>query len=234
MKCSCGHEFTPTVRYQHLLVCGDCTDAATVERLLGGEQAALAPTDPPYNVSKAYDGATVDDEKDDRAYEDFTRAWFGLAQAHSARQIVTPGCNNLAAWLRWFDAYHWAPWTKTNSLTNGKVSRFWCWEPVLFFGAGWPRTRANDVFDYPIGSQGGVANHPCPKPLKMWLDLLEHYSAPDDLIYEPFNGSGTTLVAAEQLGRRARAAEISPAYVAIALERLAEMGVVPVLVEAAP
>ena len=219
---------------EHRLAVGDCTDAATVARVMGGEKAVLAPVDPPYNVGFDYDGSTVDDSKVAADYEQFSRAWFGVCQSVSERQIVTPGCNNLASWLRWFDAKHWAPWTKTNSMTNGVVSRFWCWEPVLFFGDKWPRRRSNDVFDYPIGQQKGVANHPCPKPLTMWLDLIENYSESGDVVYEAFNGSGTTLIACENLSRRCRAVEISPAYVAVALQRWADHTQrTPVLLESA-
>jgi DNA modification methylase len=207
---------------EHRIICGDCTDAAVVARVMAGEKAALAPTDPPYNVGFNYDGVTVDDKKSDDNYERFTKSWFAVCQSVSVRQIVTPGCYNLALWLRWFDARHWAPWTKTNSMTNGVVSRFWCWEPVLFFGDKWPRSRSSDVFDFPVGMQSGVANHPCPKPLKMWLDLLDNYTEKNDLVYEPFSGSGTTLIACEQLGRRCRAVEIAPSYVAVALERWAQ------------
>ncbi len=204
---------------QHRLICGDCTDSAVVARLMAGERAALAPVDPPYNMGFDYDGRTVDDQKDAESYEQFTRAWFGLCRSVSERQIVTPGCFNLTAWLRWFDSFHVAPWTKINSMTNGKVTRFWCWEPVLFFGTGWARRRTHDVFDFPIGQQKDVGDHPCPKPLAMWGDLIENYSEADDVIYEAFSGSGTTIIACEKLGRRCRAAEISPAYVAVALER---------------
>jgi DNA modification methylase len=214
----------------HLLACGDCTDKALIDRLIGADRLSLVPTDPPYNVGIDY-GDGVDDEKASAVYQEFCLSWFGLWASLSDRQIVTPGCNNLASWARWFDPYHVAPWTKTNSMTNGKVSRFWCWEPVFFFGAKWKRKRPNDVFDYPIGEQGGVANHPCPKPLKMWLDLIESYSEPGDLIGEPFSGAGTTIVACEQLGRNARATELEAKYVAVALQRWADMtGKTPELV----
>lgn len=205
----------------HRLICGDCTDATVVKRVMGGERAILAPVDPPYNVGFNYDGTTVDDNKAAEAYEVFSRAWFNLCQSISDRQIVTPGGNNLALWLRWFDVKFCAPWTKTNSMTNGVISRFWCWEPVLFFGPKWPKSRSNDIFDYPVGQQKDVANHPCPKPLKMWIDLIENYSEIGDIIFESFSGSGTTLIACEKLSRRCRAVEISPDYVAIALERWA-------------
>lgn len=216
---------------KHRLACGDCTDVVIVDKLLQGERLALVPTDPPYNVGINY-GDGVDDEKGAQVYEDFCRSWFDLWAVYSTRQIVTPGCNNLASWARWFDPYHVAPWIKTNSMTNGKVSRFWCWEPVFFFGDKWPRKRPNDVFDYPIGQQKDVANHPCPKPLKMWVDLIENYSEPGDLIGDPFSGAGTTIIACEQTGRIARATELEPKYVAVALQRWADMtGREPVLVE---
>lgn len=215
---------------EHRLICGDCTDRVVVDRLMHGERAELAPVDPPYNVGFDYDGSTVDDLKNSDTYKDFSEAWFSVCQSVSEKQIITPGCYNLAHWLRWFEPLHWAPWTKSNSMTNGRVSRFWCWEPVLFFGEKWQRRRANDLFDYPIGKQEGVANHPCPKPLKMWEDLIENYSEPNAIIFECFSVSGTTLIACERLGRKCRAVEISPAYVAVAIQRWVDVtGGEPVL-----
>lgn len=216
---------------EHKLICGDCTDASVVDRLMHGERAELAPVDPPYNVGFDYDGSTVDDLKNSDTYKDFSEAWFSVCQSVSEKQIITPGCYNLAHWLRWFEPLHWAPWTKSNSMTNGRVSRFWCWEPVLFFGEKWQRRRANDLFDYPIGKQEGVANHPCPKPLKMWEDLIENYSEPNAIIFECFSGSGTTLIACERLNRKCRAVEISPAYCAVAIQRWVDVtGQEPILV----
>jgi len=229
IHCSCGHDFEPVVQYRHKLVCGDCTDKAVVERVMDGERAELALADPPYNVGLDYDVATPDDMTG-AAYESFSRRWMALADVVSKRQIVTPGCNNLASWLRWFEPYHWSPWIKTNSMTNGLVSRFWCWEPVvwfgttwepiLWFGKRWGRRRANDVFNYPIGQQSNVANHPCPKPLKMWLDIVTNFTKAEVTIYDPFLGSGTTMVACQNLGRKCRGIEISPGYVAVALQRM--------------
>ena len=64
----------------------------------------------------------------------------------------------------------------------------------------------------------------------MWEDLLTNYSEPGDVIFEAFSGSGTTLIACERLGRRCRAVEISPAYVAVAIQRWHDMtGGEPVL-----
>jgi DNA modification methylase len=220
----------------HRLMCGDSTSAEDVERLMAGEKAALLCTDPPYNVGITY-GEQVDDRKALEEYEAFTRSWFGVWQAASERQIVTPGCNNLACWLRWFDPYHVAPWTKTNAMTNGKVARWWCWEPILFFGDKWKRTRPNDVFDFAVPPQkaegmGSLSPyHPCPKPVPMWVDLLTNYSEPGDIVSDAFDGSGTTLVAAEQTERTGYAMELEPKYVAVALERMTGMGLEPRLTE---
>ena len=211
---------------RHRVMCGDSTSAEDVARLMGGVKAGLLATDPPYNVGKVY-GDGVDDEKQEAEYQSFSAAWFLEWERVSDRQIVTPGCNNLARWCRYFEPFHIAPWTKTNSMTNGKVSRWWCWEPMLFYGDKWKRARPNDVFDYPIGKQQNVANHPCPKPLKMWLDIIENYTEPGDIAADAFLGSGTTLVACEQLGRIGYGMEISPAYVAVTLQRLADMGLEP-------
>lgn len=215
-----------TARGEHRLLCGDSTNADDVGRVMAGERAALLATDPPYNVGFDY-GDDVDDEKAEAEYESFSRGWFETWRAVSDRQIVSPGAKNLRLWMMWFNPYHVAPWTKTNAMTNGKVSRWWCWEPVLFFGAKWGRERSNDVFDFPVGQQSGVANHPCPKPLKMWVDILQNYTEKGDIVADAFDGSGTTLVAAEQTGRLARALELEPKFVAVALERMKDMGLEP-------
>lgn len=222
MECTCSHcgaQFQAEPAPQHRLLCGDATDANVVRQFGAGGTPAATITDPPYNVSLGGYGAESDDSLDEGAYEQWSRQWFKLWGGVDGRLIVTPGCKNLADWCRWFTPYHVAPWTKTNGITNGKVSRFWCWEPILFFGERWPRTRPNDVFDFPIGLQAEVGDHPCPKPLSLWRELVECYSEPGDLILEPFAGSGTTVIACEQTGRQCWAAEISPKFCDLVLTR---------------
>jgi hypothetical protein len=204
---------------EHRLLCGSSTSEEDVSRLMQGQSASLLATDPPYNVSIDY-GENVDDDKSENDYEIFSRGWFENWQLHSERQIVTPGCYNLARWCRYFDPYHVAPWTKTNSMTNGKVSRFWCWEPVMFFGSNWSRSRSNDVFDFPIGQQKETHGHPCPKPLKMWMELIEQFTTQGDIVAEAFSGSGTTHVASENTKRKCFGMELEPKFCAVILERM--------------
>jgi 16S rRNA G966 N2-methylase RsmD len=202
----------------------DADVLAGLQEEMGGQKAELLATDPPYNVGITY-GEEVDDSKNKEQYETFTRDWFSLWSLESERQIVTPGCNNLASWLRWFDPYHVAPWTKTNAMTNGKVARWWCWEPVLFFGEKWNRERPNDVFDFPVPPQTAkglgtlTGLHPCPKPLGMWSDLFTNYSKRGAIVADAFAGSGTAYIAAEQLNRTCYGMEIDAHYCDVIVNR---------------
>lgn len=76
------------------------------------------------------------------------------------------------------------------------------------------------------GEQDGI--HPTQKPVELFARPMRWHLPPGGLEYEPFSGSGTALVAAEQEGRRCYAMEISPAFVAVALERMAGMNLTPV------
>ena len=219
----------------HRLMCGDSTNYDDVSRLMDFKRASLLATDPPYNVGIEY-GESVDDEKRDAEYEAFRRAWFESWRVVSDRQVVTPGYNNLACWILLFGKpYHFAAWTKTNSMTRGHVSRFACYEPVVFYGQGWKRERPNDVFDFPVSAQATSSGesltqmHPCPKPLGMWVDLLESYTDESDLIADAFAGSGTAMVAAEQTNRICYGMEIEPKYCAVTLERTQALGLEPKL-----
>ena len=98
--------------------------------------------------------------------------------------------------------------------------------PILFYGAdpylksGKGRRPDSIVM---VSDRQGEANHPTPKPIKVWAWLVERLTPEAGMIvFEPFCGSGTTVIVCEQLGRKCRAVEISPAYVAVALERWAQ------------
>lgn len=99
--------------------------------------------------------------------------------------------------------------------------------PILVYGkdpyltAGMGRRPDHLVL---AADREGEEGHPTIKPIKVWLWLVERVSAKQgDLIFEPFCGSGTTLIACEQLNRKARCIEIAPEYVAVTLERWANL-----------
>jgi DNA modification methylase len=108
-------------------------------------------------------------------------------------------------------------------------------EPILY---GWlpggahyfvdDRTQ-DDVFEVnkPVVSD----MHPTQKPVELLARMISNSSRTGEIIYDPFCGSGTTLVAAHQLGRVGYGVEISPEYVAVALQRLADLGQEPKLID---
>jgi modification methylase len=112
-----------------------------------------------------------------------------------------------------------AIWYKTNGMTGGaQMFRHALWEPILFYGDfGNRRLYASDVFIEPISIQN-AGGHPCPFPLRLIRRLIKPIQA--DVILDPFLGSGTTAVAAKELGRRWIGIEINPDYCKIAEDRL--------------
>jgi len=208
----------------HALLCGDSTLEEDVARLFPTRIADLTATDPPYNVGIQYENEKSDHVSREE-FDRFSVAWYTLARKYSSAQIVTPGAVNLQAWLRLFVDQDVSPWIKSNSMSRGYIARFMCWEPIVFSGVSRSKSRMSDVFDYPVSDQRMTDGetltglHPCPKPLELWRDLIESFTEKSALVFDPFGGSGTALVACEITGRFARAIEISPKYAAVILER---------------
>jgi DNA modification methylase len=105
---------------------------------------------------------------------------------------------------------------------------FTTWQPILVYGKD-PKLVAGegchpDGFQYMMtrddASENRELNHACPKPLSVWRRFIERMSNKNtELLYEPFCGSGTTLIAAEQLGRTCYGMEISPQYCEVICQR---------------
>jgi len=113
----------------------------------------------------------------------------------------------------------------------------WQHEPCFF---GWlkgkkPKRLAEDyppsVWSFPTIRPGEPSVHPTEKPTELFAIPMRQHTERGGLCYEPFSGSGTQLVAAEKLGRVCYAMELSPPFVAVALERLAGLGLKPRLCE---
>jgi DNA modification methylase len=93
-----------------------------------------------------------------------------------------------------------------------------------------PPANATTVWDF--NQQGEEdTEHPTQKPSGLMVRALEHQTTVDDLCYEPFSGSGTMIAAAERTARRCYGVELEPRFVAVALERLAGMGLTPRLAD---
>ena len=107
-----------------------------------------------------------------------------------------------------------------------------CWYAVRGTGHWTGDRKQTTLWSIPSRDQDAVTTHGTQKPVECMRRPMLNNSNPGQAVYEPFSGSGTTLIACERLGRRARCVEISPAYCAVAIERWATMtGGEPVLLE---
>jgi len=227
----------------HRLICGDCTVGDVVANLLDGAAPHLMVTDPPYGVEydarwrleagvnkahqKRAEGKVLNDDRSDwrEAWElfpgDIAYVWHGGLHAAKVSESLAH-CD--------FIIRSQIIWRKT-SLVMGRGHYHWqhepCWYAVRKGAAGsWAGDRKQStVWDIANmhRTQGNVddgkTNHSTQKPVECMRRPIENNSKPGDAVYEPFSGSGTTIIAAEMTGRRCYAVELNPAYVDVAVQR---------------
>ena len=214
---------------RHCLLCGDSTDAGDVERLLGESEVAALVTDPPYGID--YEYRTHEDA--DR--EENARLVSDAFELYSGGIIWTPGLMNLARDIRRFGEARVLVWDKSFSAVANGLGGASTWEPVLVVDPP-ARNLNNDVLDYAT-DRAEVAGeslrnlHSCPKPVGLYGELISSLTPQGAAVYDPFCGSGTTVIAAENEGRTCYAMEIDPAYCAVILERCTGAGMECSLIE---
>jgi DNA modification methylase len=219
---------------RHRLVCGDCTDPVTVAAALNGVRPHLMVTDPPYGVN--YDpswrnkagvsssrriGIVENDDRADwrAAWElfpgDAAYVWHGALHAPTvADSLVATG----------FEIRAQIIWAK-DSLVLGRGHYHWQHEPAWYAvrktaTGHWSGDRKQTTL-WKIASRGQDAEtvHSTQKPVECMKRPIENNSSPGQAVYEPFAGSGSTLIAAEMTGRSCYAIELNPAYIDCALRR---------------
>ena len=200
------------------IICGNCLE---VMKNWPDNCVDLVLTDPDYNAKdigpnkKKYDICSM--QKKD--YPKFCSRWFELANELSKAVVFTPGIAN----THYYPAPFWQIcWHKPAAVSYNRMGGFNAWEPIFTYGNV---TKAKLGQDYILCNtlnlkKGPESEHPCPKPLPLMLKLVEHFSQLNDLILDPFCGSGTTCVAAKMLGRRYIGIDISEKYCEIARQRL--------------
>ncbi len=188
-----------------------CGDALELLPKLNLEAIDLVLTDPPYNVRRAYPNG---DQRAD--YATWTRAWFELVPRP---MVVSPGTTNLALWWAMQPPDHVCAWLKPNPCSGSAVRGWNVWEPLLVYGT-LPKKLAQDAWSMPVGPQIDAAWHPCPKYLPFWRMLLGETTNPGMLVLDPFAGSGTTLLAARDLGMACIGIEADADYCALIVDRL--------------
>ena len=216
----------------HRLLCGDSTMPDDVARLLAGERPLLMVTDPPYGVeydpdwrNQAGVSQTARTGKvlnDDRA--DWTDAWRLFTGDVAYVWHAGRSCGQVAANLSQADFEIRAQiiWAKSRfALSRGNYH--WQHEPCWYAvrrgaTAHWVGDRTQSTI-WEIGStdDGQWTPHGTQKPLECMERPMRNHDAPS--VYEPFSGSGTSLIAAGRLRRRCFAMELDPGYVDVALRR---------------
>lgn len=195
------------------LYCGDCREV--LPELQGGVDLTL--TDLPYGNGTDY--ASYND--DGKHLDELILAVVPVLRNLSRRVLITCGVANL--WR--YPQPDWTlSWVNPAGIGSGKWG-FCCWQPVLAYGAD--PYLANGLGRRPdtiIRNETSESNgHPCPKPIDFWRMLLLRGSCKEsDLVLDPFCGSGTTLIAAKQLGRKAIGIELDKTYCDIAIQRLSQ------------
>lgn len=205
---------------RHRLLCGDATSAEDVARLMDGETADFSFCDPTYNLGFKYN--SYDDNKTAEEYATFCRTWFALLEACSDRQCVTLGTKNIALAVSLGDLAGVGCWVKKNWITGCSIAHLQQWEPLCFFGDYTKHKRTSDLYEINRVVQEDVgSDHTCPKQIKLIVDILLAYSEHD--VVDFFGGSGTTLIACEQIHRTCCMMELDPRYCDVIVQRYANL-----------
>jgi len=219
---------------EHRLLCGDSTKADDVTRLMNGRKADLWLTDPPYNVAytgKTADALTIDnDSMGDADFRAFLVQCFQIAfdnlKAGGSYYIWhadTEGLNFRGAIADCGETLRQCLVWQKNVMVMGRQDYHWQHEPCLYGwkkGAshGWYADRKQTtllVFDRPSRS----TEHPTMKPVRLFQYQIGNSTAPQGLVFDSFLGSGTTLIACQELGRTCYGLELSPSYCDVIVAR---------------
>lgn len=230
---------------RHMLLCGDCTVHENIERLFpNGERCDLYLTDSPYNIGYGYEGSVraarmdkrdglvvLNDKMDNDNFCQFLTAAFG-----EAKSIMKPGSSyylfHSTTYTYYFlqaimnigdmDMRQMLVWNK-NSLVIGRQDYQWKHEGIIY---GWHcggshnwygDRKQSTVIDWDRPTKS--IEHPTMKPVGLVGYLMKNSCKKGDIVFDGFGGSGTTLIAAEQLGRVARLCELAPHYAKVIIAR---------------
>lgn len=220
----------------HRLLCGDSTSKQDLEKLMSGELADMAFTDPPYNVDygnnakdkmRGKDRRIMNDNLGDDFYQFLKDALTNLLSVTKGACYIAMSSSELDTLQKAFrDAGgKWSTfivWAK-NTFTLGRSDYQRQYEPILY---GW--REGNDHFWCGARDQGDVwffnkpvknDLHPTMKPVELVERALRNSSKSRDIVLDLFGGSGSTLIACEKTGRAARLIELDPKYVDVIVRR---------------
>ena len=217
---------------QHKLLCGDATMVDAYKNLMGDEMADMVWTDPPYGVSYVGQGGMTieNDNLDIGALEEFLResfnsmitytkpgaCWYVAAPSGNLFQAFSIPLSELEVWR------HTLVWVK-DALVMGRADYHYRHESIFY---GWtpgaahqepPDRKQDSVWEVPRPRSN--KEHPTMKPIELITRAINNSSRANDIVIDPFAGSGSTLIAADQTRRRARVMEIDPKYCDVIIAR---------------
>ena len=221
---------------RHVMMCGDATSEEDVNMLMDGAVANLCTVDPPYGVSfKSWDGLKIEnDSLKDEEFVDFLCKAFANIAAH----LVPGGCCYVfhsdiytelfrQAFKKYFHLQSVCIWAK-NALVPGWGDYQYRHEPILygylqngkhkFYGD----RKQNTVWEFK--KQTSFHDHPTSKPLDLMTYPIGNSSQENGIVIDTFGGSGSTLMACEQMNRICYTMELDPKYASVILRRFVEDG----------
>lgn len=219
---------------KHRVICGDSTKLETYQLLLGDKKANLVVTDPPYNVNVEETAGKIknDDMSDADFYQFLFKMFVNVEQSMEDDASIyvfhadTEGLNFRRAFKdAGFYLSGCCVWKK-NALVLGRSPYQWQHEPVLY---GWKQKGKHQWFsdrkqttiweyDRPKSSK----EHPTMKPVQLMAYPIQNSSMRGTLILDPFLGSGSTLIAADQTGRICYGIELDEKFVDVIVKRYME------------
>jgi len=222
---------------EHRLLCGDSTDSDQVAKLMNGEKADLMVTDPPYNVDytgKTKDALKIDNDKMSSGdFSDFLNGFFDCAlvemKAGSPIYVFCPieDGSFLNSFLSsGFKLQSILVWVK-NTIVLGRKDYQYKHEPILY---GWKEGAAHKWYgEYDKSTIIECAKppkngeHPTMKPIELLETIMTNSSKIDDLVFDLFLGSGSTMVASHQLKRKCYGMELDPKYCDVIVNRMIKL-----------
>lgn len=218
----------------HILHCADSTKIESYEALMAGQHADLVFTDPPYNVS--YEGGTsekltIDNDsmppEQFRSFlDDAIRCLLLSLRPGGSFYVCAPAGPDETVFRNALQAQvalrQCIVWVK-DVFVMGRQDYHWRHESILY---GWKEGAAHYFLNdrtqdtvWEIDRPRASREHPTMKPVELAAKAISNSTKRGGIVLDPFVGSGTTILACEQLGRRARAIELSPRYASVALDR---------------
>lgn len=229
----------------HRVMCGDATNAEDMKKLCGTALVDLSLTDPPYNVNIGLKGEAYEKREDSNRFKNRKLLNDNMSDTEFLK-FLTDAFQNMHNYSKQgaaiyvfhadsegynfrkafkdagYDLKQTLIWMK-NSLVLGRQDYQWQHEPILY---GWKSGASHSwygdrkqttvlKYDRPLKS----AEHPTMKPIELCGYLMKNSSKEGDIVLDPFGGSGSTLIAAEQLSRTCYMMELDPKYVDVIIER---------------